>query len=68
MLKLRIWWLKRRLRSAIYRFEERYIDYDCGKYVLDNITGSQYAKDEAYIDSLKNKLRAIDPNCPGYTG
>ena len=52
MLKLRIWWLKRRLRSAIYRFEERYIDYDCGKYVLDNITGSQYAKDEAHIDSL----------------
>lgn len=63
-LKIRIWWLKRRLRNAIYRFECDYVFYQCGKFVLDNITGGRYSRDLERIDNLKARLRAIDPNFP----
>lgn len=63
-LNIRVWWLKRRLRSAIYRFEDNYVAYQCGKYVLDEITGGRYSRDLAHIEALKDKLRAIDPKFP----
>lgn len=64
LLKLKIWWLKRRLRSTIIRFEENYSFWQCGNKLLDEVTGGRYSRDRAAVQGLKEKLKAIDPNYP----
>lgn len=64
MNKLRIWWLKRRLRKAIYRWNDRYAFYQCGNALMDEITGGKFSRDIAHIEMLKDRLREIDPNFP----
>jgi hypothetical protein len=62
--KLRIWWLKRRLRKLIYRFQDDYSFWQCGNELLDQVTGGRFSRDKALIQTMKDHLRAIDPNCP----
>lgn len=62
--KLYIWWLKRRLRRMVISFNMDYQDYNCGNHTLGIITGGIYCRRKADIETLKDKLRAIDPNFP----
>ena len=64
MNKLRIWWLKRRLRRLYRRFNEDYSFWQCGNELLNEVTGGRFERDKARILKLKNRLREIDPNFP----
>lgn len=64
MNKLKIWWLKRRLRKAYLRFEDDYSFWQCGNELLNQVTGGRFERDKARIRKLKDRLRAIDPNFP----
>lgn len=63
-LKIKIWWFKRRLRSTIHSYNDRYFMYQCGNATLDHITGGAFSRHKAKVKALKDKLRAIDPNYP----
>ena len=62
--KLRIWWLKRRLRSAIYQFEDDYSFWQCGNELLNQVTGGRFYRDRERIQKLKSTLQRIDPDYP----
>lgn len=64
MNKLKIWWLKRRLRKAYIRFENDYSFWQCGNELLNQVTGGRFERDKARIRNLKDRLKAIDPNFP----
>lgn len=64
MNKLRIWWLKRRLRRLYRRFNEDYSFWQCGNELLNTVTGGRFERDKARIRKLKDRLREIDPNFP----
>lgn len=64
MNKLRVWWLKRRLRRLYYRFEEDYSFWQCGNELFNQVTGGRFERDKARIRKLKDRLREIDPNFP----
>lgn len=64
MNKLRIWWLKRRLRRLYRRFNEDYSFWQCGNELLNAVTGGRFERDKARIQKLKDRLREIDPNFP----
>lgn len=64
LLKLKIWWLKRRLRKAYLRFEDDYSFWQCGNALLNQVTGGRFERDKARINKLKDLLRVIDPNYP----
>lgn len=62
--QIKIWWLKRRLRRAYYRFGEDYSFWQCGNELLNQVTGGRFERDKARIQKLKDRLREIDPNFP----
>lgn len=62
--KIKIWWFKRRLRNAIYSFEDDYSFWQCGNELLNQVTGGRFERDKSRLNDLKAKLREIDPNFP----
>lgn len=62
--KIQIWLLKRRLRGHVLRFNNDYMFYQCGNALLNEITGGRFLRDKVRIESLKEKLRSLDPNFP----
>lgn len=64
LLKLKIWWLKRRLRRMIISFNQDYSDHNGGNHITGIISGGLYCRRKADIETVKDKLRAIDPNYP----
>jgi len=64
MNKLRIWWLKRRLRNQIISLNRDYAGYDGGNHVMGIITGGLYTRRKLKIEKLKDPLREIVPDFP----
>lgn len=62
--KLRIWWLKRKLRTVCLELYDLQDRYDCGNSIIDHITGGQLSALQVERDDIADKLRAIDPNFP----
>lgn len=61
---IKIWWLKRRLKKFIIKFQEDYVFYQCGIETLNHITGNRYSRDKERINHLKQILKDIDPKYP----
>lgn len=64
MNKLRIWWLKRKLKAVCLEMYDLQTLMDCGNDLVDVITGGKLSALRRQRDVLADRLRAIDPNFP----
>lgn len=64
MLKLKIWWLKRRARKIAYKLNALRGRYNCGIDMINQITGGEFTRLGGELAEIKGTLSKIDPNFP----
>lgn len=71
MTKLKIWWLKRKIRNHYMRYMDIMDDYSCGHHMLQLVSGNAFyhaSKFDEWVDKLSSivddvpKFRLLESN------
>lgn len=66
MKAFKIWWLKRRAKSAYLAVQRLHDTYDCGSAMIDHITSGRYSRLARTVNDSFDAIRELGGSPPSF--